>query len=262
MNGLGRKASFLALAAILATALLGSAYTLWYEDLQFTAQVSTTSLDGQIRCGTISDNEDANWPALPPPSGVFPPHTEYPQGPLLGPGGTLKDVATGPVSSNASPPGTFHNWSVVVANAYPGYALDCEVEVRNNAPLPWHVEDIQIVVEECELPAGPCVVLGPPPASQVTTCPLGSATDCTWGDLGINPPTGYPGGLGNWSPLFVEVANWEGCQVHQNQDLEASLFIGVNQPAKENTKYVITLKYTINQWNESAWTGCSQPKPV
>jgi|GEM_PF-6254894 len=251
MNALGKKASFVALALVIATALAGSAYTLWYEDVQITAQVSTTELDGRIRCGSVTDNENPNWPATPPPSDDFPPHTHYPQA------DPLKDVAVGPTSSGSAP---FHTWSITVTNTYPGWALDCEVEVRNNAPLPWHVENIDIKVEECVLPAGPCTVLTPPPASQTTTCPVTSNSDCTWGDLGINPPPLYPGGLANWSPIYVEVENWEGCQVHQNQDLEASLFIGVNQPAKENTKYVITLTYTVNQWNESAWEGCNNAK--
>jgi hypothetical protein len=57
------------------------------------------------------------------------------------------------------------------------------------------------------------------------------------------------------------VANREGCQVHQNQNIQSSLFVGINQPAKENTKYVIELHYQVNQWNESAWNGCNQPKP-
>jgi hypothetical protein len=123
------------------------------------------------------------------------------------------------------------------------------------------VENIEFTVEKCELPAGPCTPLGPPPASQTTTCPIVSNSDCTWGDLGINPPD-YPDGLEDWSPIYLEVENWEGCQVHQNQDLDASLFIGVNQSAKENTKYVISVTYTVNQWNESAWEGCNNPKDV
>ncbi len=258
MHILGRQASSLAMVLVMSTALVGAAYTLWYEDVQISATVATTSLDGRIRCGALADSEDADeWPWPPPPSDDFPPHTEYPLGPLLGPGGTPKDVAVGPVSSGSAP---YHEWSVTVSNAYPGYAFDCEVELLNNAPLPWHVENIEIVVQECPLPAGPCTTMVPPPASQITNCPVATSSDCTWGDLGINPPVGHPGGLANWSPVFVEVENWEGCQVHQNQDLEASLFVGINQPAKENTKYVITVTYTVNQWNESAWNGCNQPK--
>jgi hypothetical protein len=261
MNALGRKSAFLAILLVFATALAGSAYTLWFEDLQLNVQANTTSLDGRIRCGIVGDNENLNWPSPPDNHPVFDqPHSSYPEGPLLGPGGTLKDVATGPVSDR--PDGDPHQWSVTIGNAYPGYAYDCEVEILNTAPLPWHVEDIQIVVEECPVPTGPCTTLVPPPNSQVTNCPLVALSDCTWGDLGINPPSGHPGGLANWSPIYAEVANWEGCQVHQGIDLEASLFIGINQPAKENTKYVITLTYTVNQWNESVWNGCTQPKPT
>jgi hypothetical protein len=250
MNALGRKSAFLALLLVMATAVAGSAYTLWFEDLQLNVQATTTSLDGRIRCGTVSDNENPVWPATPPPSNDFPPHSEYPQA------DPLKNVAVGPTSTGSSP---FHTWSIVVSNTYPGWALDCEVEVRNNAPLPWHLETIVIKVEECVVPSGPCTTLTPPPASQVTNCPVAAFTKCTWGDLGINPPD-YPDGLDDWSPIYVEAPNWQGCQVHQNGVLEGSMFIGVNQSAKENTKYVITVTYTVNQWNESVWDGCYDPK--
>jgi hypothetical protein len=249
MNALGKRAGFLALVLVMSTALVGAAYTLWYEDVQISATVATTSLDGEIICGTVDDNEQQGWPA-PPSTGD--PQGEYPEAV------PLKDVATEPLSDGG--PGFPHEWQISVTNAYPGYAMDCEVEIENTAPLPWHVENIEVVVQECPLPAGPCTTLIPPPASQTTTCPVANNSDCTWGDLGINPPVGHPGGLANWSPLYLEFENWEGCQIHQGDDLEASFFVGINQPAKENTKYVITVTYTVNQWNESAWNGCNQPK--
>lgn len=255
MNGIGRRLSALFVVTVVATAMLGAAHTLWYENLKISAQVSATELDGQIRCGAVSDNEDLDeWQWPPPPSNVFPPHTQYPHGPLLGPGGTLKDVATGPVSSNPSPP-DFHEWSIVVGNAYPGFAFDCEVELRNNAPLPWHVETMAITVEECELPGGPCVVVD----AWELECGVGGY-GCEWGDLGINPPN-YPDGLDEWSPIYATIESFLGCQVHQGQIKSSSLFIGVNQSAKENTRYVITLSYQVNQWNESGWYGCGRDNP-
>lgn len=248
MKGLGTKATFLFLSLTLATAVLGSAYTLWFEDLRLEANVTTTTLDGEILCGQVGDNEATNWPA--PPSGQDP-FGEYPEGPKLGPGGTLKDVATSIVSDGGE---DFpHEWSLIVGNTYPGYALDCEVEIFNTAPLPWHVEDMTVTVEECEVPNGPCVLLD----AWELVCDLDE--DCTWGDLGINPPN-YPDGLDEWSPVYVEVESFLGCQLHQGDDLAASLFIGVNQSAKENVKYVITLSYQVNQWNESIWDGCGSLK--
>ena len=241
MNALGRKSAFLALLLVMATAFAGSAYTLWYEDLQISAQVSTTSLDASIACSPPGENEDSQWSS-------FPPFGTYPQP------DPLKEVGSVVLESQAGP----HLVELTIDNAYPGYAWDCEVHVVNTAPLPWHMEDIQIVVEECDENGANCVVLGPPPPSWVTTCAGGT---CRWGDLGISPPT-YPTGLETWSPLFAAVTNWEGCQVHQEDffGLSGSFFVGINQSAKEDTVYKISVTYTVNQWNESVWNGCNTPK--
>lgn len=251
MTGLGRRVSALAIIAVVATALLGSAYTLWYEDLVLQTVVETGTLDGEIGCGSAIDNEISNWRS--PPS-FQPPHGGYPEAV------PLKDVAVGPFSDGGD---DFpHEWVIAVSNTYPGYALDCEVEIINTGTVPWHVENIAIKVEECETPAGPCTEIVPGPAEWATDCPTDqSGADCMWGNFGISPPN-YPDGLDEWSPVFVEVENWTGCQVHANNDLEASLFIGVNQSALELTTYRITLTYTLNQWNESAYIGCTNNGPI
>lgn len=244
MTSIGKKAGLLALCSVIATALLGSAYSLWFEDVQISAVAATAELDGEIICGQVGDNEATNWPAPPTSQDPF---GEYPEGPLLGPGGTLKDVATQIISDGGE--GYPHEWSLIVGNTYPGYALDCEVEIFNTASVPWHVEQMVITVEECEIPSGPCVLL------EAWELDCESEDDCFWGDLGINPPN-YPDGLDEWSPVYVEVENFLGCQLHEGDDLAASLFMGVNQSAKENIEYRITLSYQVNQWNESIWGGC------
>ena len=241
MNALGKRAGFLALVLVMSTALVGAAYTLWYEDVQVSATVATTSLDASIACAPPAENEDPSWP----PVGVF---NAYPKP------NPLKEVA----SASALPQTDLHEVELLVENAYPGYAWDCEVHIFNTDPLPWHLENIAIVVEECDQNGANCVVLGPPPPSWTTVC---AGLACSWGDLGINPP-GYPSGLDTWSPLFAAVTNWEGCQVHEEDffGLSGSLFVGINQSAKENVVYKLTVTYTVNQWNESAWNGCNQPK--
>lgn len=251
MTGLGRRVSALAIIAVVATALLGSAYTLWYEDLVLETRIETGTLSGAIYCGAISDNEAETW-SSPPVD--FPPHGEYPRA------NPLKTVAAGPSSSAG--PDYPNQWVINISNAYPGYAMDCEVHTRNTGTVPWHVESIIFKVEKCETASGPCVEIVPGPQEWQTDCPDDqTGADCTWGNLGISPPN-FPDGLDTWSPLYAGIENALGCQVHQNGDLESSLFIGVNQSAEESSFYRVTLTFTLNQWNESAYSGCTNLGPI
>ncbi|MBI2765100.1 MAG: hypothetical protein HYX53_04220 [Chloroflexi bacterium] len=227
MKGLGKRASFLAMAAVVAIALLGSAYTLWFEDLTLAANVSTGTLDAQIVCGPPVDNENPFWF----PFGV--PYANYP------PANPLKDVATGPTSAPNGP----HEWLLTVGNTYPGYMAGCELHAYNTGTVPWHLEAEQIVIT------------GTDGTSITADCSGSFNSTCTAGSLGIGTNT-------SGDPVYVQMKNYEGCQVHAPDDLNMSIFVGVNQIAKENTTYTIRLKFRLNQWNESEWLGCGQKKPV
>lgn len=245
MKGLGRKASFLAIVAVLATALFGSAYSLWFEELSATTNITTSSLDAQITCTDARDNELASWPVVGPFFQAYPKANP------------LKDVASASVLPQTPP---FHSVELQISNAYPGYAWDCEVEVSNTAAVPWHLEDLKVTVLECDVDGENCAPVQPASGAWTTQCPVFSGI-CFWGNRGINPPT-YPNGLENWSPLYVDVNNWKGCQIHEPYWLSGSLHIGVNQSAKQSTKYKLLIEYQVNQWNESGYTGvCGQLKP-
>src|SRR4051812_37491450 len=127
MRGLGRKVSVLVMVAVIATAIMGAAYSLWFENLQATATITTGSLDAGLICAPPVDNENVSWPS--PPSTLLP-FKFYPKAK------PLKDVATAPVGSGLSP----YEWDISVSNTYPGYMIDCELHMQNTASVPWHVE--------------------------------------------------------------------------------------------------------------------------
>ena len=245
MKGLGRQASFLAIVAVMATAVVGSAYTLWYQDLSTTQNITTASLDARLACAPPTDNESSQWPD----AGWGPPFSAYPVASIL------KDVASVSVAPQSAP---YHQVEVLVSNAYPGYAFDCEVHISNPTNLPWHLEDEKFLVLQCDQAGNNCVPLQPPPAAWTTTC---TTYSCQWGNLGINPPN-YPQGLDTWSPVYALATNWKGCQVHlEDNFVGGSIFVGINQSAKQNIQYKIVFQYQVNQWNESSWNGCGQLKP-
>lgn len=234
MNGLGKRASFLALAAVLATALLGSAYSLWFEQLQVNETVSTGNLDGLITCAQPVDNEinapigGGFW------STVLAPQAFYP---VASP---LKDVASAPTGTQNGP----HEFDVSVSNTYPGYMEDCELHLVNTGTVPWHIEVESITVLENGVPilTGTCPPLNP-----------NSPGSCTAGDISPTNPAG--------KPLYVKFLDLRGCQLHEDNERIGSLFIGVNQSAHESTNYTVKLQFQVNQWNESGYSGCGQLRP-
>ncbi len=220
MKGLGRKVSFLAVAAVIATALLGAAYTLWYENLTLNATVSTGTLDGKIICSITGDNDELAGGAI---------IEGYPA-PV-----PLKDIGE-IVSSAPDPAGNNHAWLISVTNAYPGYAFDCEYTIRNTGSVPWHVEVEQLVVTRDD---------GTP---LFGTC---TGFRCIYGEIAPTDPTK--------SEVFVDAGNWQGCQFHANEYDHDSFIVGINQAAKEHAIYKIQLKFQLNQWNESGWSDCRTP---
>jgi len=123
MNGLGRKVSFLAVAAVMATALLGASYTLWYENLTLNAAVSTGDLDVTWTVMNCLENEDAGEVT----------GSNFDDGFVW----AAKEVG----SFTRSPlPLPQDELSLTISGAYPGYAVDCKLDFKNVGTVPVHVE--------------------------------------------------------------------------------------------------------------------------
>lgn len=238
MKGLGRQASFLALLALLATAFSTAAYGLWHEELTVSATINTGTLDGALSCTNQLDNEGASWPATAP-------YSSYPSA------SPLKNKASATLQAIDT-----HRVQVVVLDAYPGYAFRCDLRVANSGTVAWHVEDIAFDILKCDQQGANCTPVVPGPQTWTTRC---NGIECAWGDLGVSPAN--PALLPLWSPLYATVRDYEGCQVHSTDPaLAASLFGGINQSAAKLSVYKVSLSYRLYQWNESAWTGCNEPR--
>ncbi len=234
MFSIGRTSGVLALVLVVVTALVGAAYTLWYEEVQVSATVSTANLDGQIQCGNAADNDE-----IPNLWGQLGPHRFYlPPSPL-------KDI--GDIVSSAPSDSTYHNWVLTISNAYPGYAFDCQFELFNNGTVPWHIETEVIAVDT------------PDPQADYTGQCGSPHTGLCWAGT-------YPTSQTTWQdptvpPIFVQAKDYRGCQVHEIGP-QGSFFIGVNQSALEGKTYKVTLKFQVNQWNESQWSDCTGSGPI
>lgn len=231
MKGLGRHVSTLAIVAVMATAVLGAAYTLWYEKLTLNSEITTGTLDVSWSVFNCLENEDAGeitgsnfddgfvWVAKEVGSFVRSP-LPLPQDELI----------------------------LTISGAYPGYAVDCKLDYKNLGTVPVHVErefldfDLDNDGEFDDL--------------HIECTAVGIQQDCRNLDPLANPWESTT----NPSPVYTRWVNGLGCQLHQNDRGSGDLFIGIRQPAAENATYRVRFTVQFNQWNESGWNNCAAPK--
>jgi hypothetical protein len=227
MKGLGHKASLLTFAAVVALALIGAAYALWFENLDLTASVTTGTLDGSIVCESPAENEvNPFWSTIHVPEKFYP-----------DPGKEVGEI----VSSQSIDPQTFE---ITVSGAYPGYMIDCETHLTNTGTVPWHIEWEQIVVQ-----LDSTVI-------ETSTCdPLNQFSQ---GFCYVGTPDPFNPDA---DPIYVKFPDFRGCQVHTDNDKTGSLFIGVNQSAQEATTYTVLMRFRVVQWNESDFIDCGHLLP-
>ena len=224
--------ALLALGALGLVALIAVANALWFQVLTINAKVTTSELKVGWQGFVCSDTE---------PSGTF---TS-----AGGPRQTTEVASFTP--PQLDPTFTFFPdpVTITVVNAYPGYAVDCEVEFVNLAPVPVHLERVVITVDD------PTTLINP---DYTTECLDGTCKTFANGpDLyDLNPLTPP-------DPTYEELVGIPvGCQFEQEGTEGGSFKFGVRQSAKEQTTYIIKLSLQFNQWNESGFTGCNTPKHV
>jgi len=230
MKGLGRKTSLLLVLAVIATALTGAAYSLWYEDVAVNAQVATGNLDVTFSRFQCLENEDIDFAGQ-----------NFDDGYLYG----AKEVGSFTASPNPA-----DNLTLTITNAYPGYAVDCKIDVQNIGNVPIHIEreyfdfDLDNDGQFDDLHIE-CV------ANDGFQQP-----DCYNVNFVTDPWTS----TANSAPIYVRWVNGLGCQLHTGVRNAGDLFIGVRQPAAENTTYRVRMTIQANQWNESGYSGCYTPK--
>lgn len=241
MKGLGRRVSTLAILAVMATATLGAVYTLWFENLTLKTAVATGTLNAAVTCGTgVADNDGIDINNDEIGDLAIADILGYPN-PI-----PLKDVgmAAGETNPNLDP----HSYVITVTNAYPGYAVDCELELRNIGTVPWHIETVSLkVYKNGDLLPGNLVCTGTPII----------VGNCTWGT--ISPTQTGPD---HSEMYFALTEDPRGCQIHNPLAWATSLIIGTNQEAEEGVTYTFVLEFQVNQWNESDWISCHVDNPA
>jgi hypothetical protein len=130
IKGHAYRASFIAMVALLATAVMGAAYTMWFEDFKADAQVASGTIDATLVCESV----------------------------------------TAPAKAEAEdgPDGT-HAYNIEVSGLEAGQTIECDLKITNNGTTPWHLEEQALKVllpanatyaATCEGHPGDCVAGG------------------------------------------------------------------------------------------------------
>jgi hypothetical protein len=212
--------ALLALGSLVAVTIVAAASALWFQVLTIDASVTTDELEVQLRGLNCNDNEPDNpfqvvgWPIQTKDVGDF-------------------DVVLA-------------EGQITITNAYPGYALDCEVEVENIGDVPVHIERWVITIDDPNTPDDPDVFM----ECVSTICRTFPGGPDLY-DVDPTTPDDH---------IYAELVDSLGCQLEFEDGAAGSFIFGVRQPAAEGTTYVVELHAQFNQWNESGWDGCNDPK--
>jgi hypothetical protein len=223
------KTSVIFLASIIALAMSGATYALWYEDLYIWTDVYPGEVDWEF----YNENWDL-FPNLPP---TF---THQDVGPDPGWG---KDVGSNWAEFlDLDDDDDYETMHLVLDNVYPGYYDHFSFVVHCNGNIPIHIwrvqfEDINgnILQFEYYHNLGDEGVI------------VDAMYDDGWAYLDISGPDGMPDGEYDvrvyWGDCF-------GDQLHYCDTRDISFGILILQPCPQNAHLELRIKYTACQYNE------------
>jgi hypothetical protein len=189
--------SAMVVVLLVALATIGVAYGLWSKTLTISGTVHTGEVDASW--AFVSCAEFYPWP-----NGGHPGEVEG------------KDVGSTTASID---PANDHILHVTVNNAYPSYAVDCEVHFRVEGTVP--------------------VIL-----RGTTIAPGENLTNCVLSGVQVKTLT--------CDQMTIEFWDGIGTQIHPGDGGSSSLRFHVEQDAAENTTYGFEVGVCFAQWNEAA----------
>lgn len=190
------------LVVLISLALVGVVYAHWTDQLQVTGTVNTGTLSAEwLGAGCF---EFYPW------RGTFPSYPFY-YGEVEG-----KNVGSFSASVDPLDPSILN---FTLTNAYPSYAVDCEVHYKNSGTIPWIMRGNTIEAV----------------TSNLTGCVL----------------TGIQDKKLKCDQLTVIFNDGIGSQVHPNEGGASSLIVHVEQPAAMGATYQFRVRMCMSNWNES-----------
>lgn len=211
----------LPLVLIVALAVMGVGYGLWYENLTIDGAVSTGTVSGQFVTELSPIGQSPNYcndnenPSNITSGGPFP----------------WKDIADLDVVVDSNDPRILH---LTIDNGYPYYGGDCQFKYMSTGTVPVHVEDFSFDLNPTN-----------------TAANAQALTGCT-----VTGPTISAGGYtleADCNELWIAVTDGLGSQLHEGVMKTGNIAILVKQPAEQGSVYKIDFNIQLNQYNESIW---------
>ena len=261
-----RHTGVLMMVGVVALGLLGAAYTLWYEDLQLTATVSTGTFDADLSLHDLTaapdDNEGRPVVAqvgLNPPTVATLLHSNVQANyDLFGAFPTNKPATTcdaelssfGTVPANANDAVDDNLLELTMTGLYPYAGCEYEIDFHNDGTVPLHAAITSVTLLECT--PGIDNILGTPDdvCSSVAAAPWSIGLDPSQTDLA--QCVAALGAIATFSGA-QQIQDSEGpLQLHENDEVVCRFKLILDQdPDAENKLYKFAATYRAYQWNEA-----------
>ena len=271
-----RHSGVLMMAAVVALGLLGAAYTLWYEDLQIRAEVSTGTFDADVSVhawdGTTSGpaltsaglHEDVGHPVViqcsQPITGTN--SALWVFGHLANWGCTYGsfpanklDAATvcdavigtfGTVPANANDATDNNQLTLLIGGAFPYAGCEYDIDFHNGGSVPFHLNFDPASLLEYWLCDPDGADVGTEPDNCVLIPQTAQAISWIWG-----PDCGWDGADANG----MLTDGGSPVQVHSGDEVRCKVKVLLDQGANLENKVVVSnLRFRAYQWNETVDT--------
>jgi hypothetical protein len=225
------KTTVIFIASIIALAMTGATYALWYEDLYIWTDVHTGEVDWEFW--------HTNWYLEPgDPEQPHFGHDDHDIDP-----GKTKDVGSNWAEFfDTDGDGDFDTMHLVLENVYPGYYDHLVYQVHCNGNIPIHVWRVQFTDLDGNII--PFTLLDGTVLDAMYT------TQDELAFLDISGPDGVPDGEFD---LFIPWGNNFDAQMHYCDYLDMSFSIHVLQPCPQGAHLEFYIKQTAVQYNEHVY---------
>jgi hypothetical protein len=282
-----RHSGVLMMLAVVALGLLGAAYTLWYEKLTLSAEITTGELNADWSFhswSTTGPTDNGSFAASSSTSGNGAPVVAIPPAgwgsltsgvaTLLGSGGNSTSTSyglfdynnfyvngsqkplttcTGAIGSNNSPGqandvGDNNTLTLTMGGLFPYAGCEFAIDLHNDGTVPFHIAITGLTVWQC-----PVTVTTP----GFPDCNI--ITDAPW-SRGFDPADdarckAFFGAEWPWTgPKQINDSSGNAIQIHpgSQNDLLCHFKLVLDQnPNAENQKFFVNITYATYQWNES-----------
>ena len=252
-----RHSGVLMMVAVVALGLLGAAYTLWYEDLQLNATVTTGTFDADVSVHDIGPNDNEGLPVVAQvganpasvPSLLASNYAAFGPFPVGKPATTCDaSESTGGAPLTANDATDDNVLTLTMGGLYPYAGCEYDINIDNlQGSVPFHVAITNVTLEECEDNTfAACDPIAAAPWSIGLANPQTDLAECA-AFLGAIPT--FDG------PEQIEVASIP-VQIHNGEELRCRFKLILDQdPTAEGNFYKFTATYRAYQWNEAPYAA-------